>query len=236
MSRVLDHWQVLPHGKLTQIDDGILTVTGRIHMPLTEFERRMSVVRLRDGRLVVYSAIALDEDEMRQLEAYGTLAWLVVPGDHHRTDARIWKARYPLMRVLAPRGARKVVEAVVPVDNTTAHFNDPDVSFVTVAGTNGHEGALVIHRPSGTTLIVNDLIGNMDRDASFLPRLMGFAGDGPQIPTGVRLGLAGHKVALRGQLLAWAEDPGLKRIIVSHGAPIEDGAAAALRRLAETLG
>ena len=235
MSHVLDHWQVLPHGQLTQVDDGLLTVTGRIHMPMTEFQRRMTVVRLRDGRLVVYSALALDEDEMRQLEHYGTLAWLVVPGDHHRMDARIWKRRYPLMRVLAPAGARKAIEEAVHVDNTHAHFNDPDVSFVTVDGTGGHEGALVVRRPSGTTLIVNDLIGNMDRDAGFLPRLMGYAGDQPQIPTGVRLGLAGNKAQLRQQLLAWADDASLKRIIVSHGGPIEDRPAAELRRLAETL-
>jgi len=36
-----------------------------------ELSRRMTVVRLNDSRLVVFSAIALDEDEMAALEAYG---------------------------------------------------------------------------------------------------------------------------------------------------------------------
>ena len=40
-------------------------------MPLMELSRRMTVVRLNDSRLVVFSAIALDEDEMAALEAYG---------------------------------------------------------------------------------------------------------------------------------------------------------------------
>ena len=52
---------MLPHGKLSAIDDNILTVTGDIHMPLMDLPRRMTVVRLNDARLIVYSAIALDE-------------------------------------------------------------------------------------------------------------------------------------------------------------------------------
>ena len=68
MPQPYQHWKVLPHGKLTEIDDNILTVTGDIHMPLMDLPRRMTVVRLNDSRLVVFSAIALDEDEMVALE------------------------------------------------------------------------------------------------------------------------------------------------------------------------
>ena len=68
MSRPHEHWTVLPHGKLTEIDAGILTVVGEIHMPLVTLPRRMTVVRLADARLVVWSAIALDETEMATLD------------------------------------------------------------------------------------------------------------------------------------------------------------------------
>jgi hypothetical protein len=34
-------------------------------MPVGNITRRMTVVRLRDGKLVIFSAIALDEVEMR---------------------------------------------------------------------------------------------------------------------------------------------------------------------------
>ena len=66
--RPFKQWKVLPHGKLSEVDANILTVTGEIHMPLTNFPRRMTVVRLNDSRLVVYNAIALDEDEMAWLQ------------------------------------------------------------------------------------------------------------------------------------------------------------------------
>ena len=101
MTRAFREWKVLPHGKLTQIDENILTVVGEIHMPLMDLPRRMTVVRLSDSRLVVFSAIALDDDEMRQLEEFGRPAFLVVPSDKHRLDAKIWKDRYPSMQVVA---------------------------------------------------------------------------------------------------------------------------------------
>lgn len=59
MTKPFQQWAVLPHGKLTQIDDNILTVVGEIDMPLMDPPRRMTVVRLVDSRLVVFSAIAL---------------------------------------------------------------------------------------------------------------------------------------------------------------------------------
>src|SRR6185503_13326996 len=168
-----------PHGKLSRIDDRILTVVGEIHMPLMNLPRRMTVVRLSDGRLVIWSAIALDENGMATLEAFGRPAFLIVPNDHHRLDARAWKDRYPELKVIAPEGARERIADVVAVDTTSPDFGDPGVTFVTVPGTRAHEAALVVRRERGTTLVLNDLVGNI-HDASgidgWLLRLAGFAG------------------------------------------------------------
>jgi hypothetical protein len=238
MTKPLKEWKVLPHGKLTEIDPNILTVVGEIHMPFTDLPRRMTAVRLTDGRLVVFSAIALDEDEMRALEGYGRPAFLVVPNDHHRLDARIWKDRYPDMQVVAPHGARKKVEQTVHVDSVEPSFGDPDVQFVTVPGTRGHEAALVVHSVNGTTLVLNDLVGNIRDPSGFggwFLRMMGFAGDEPHIPRPVKLAMVDDKEALRTQLLTWADIGSLKRILVSHGSPIDDHPGQTLRNLAASL-
>ena len=240
MTKPFEQWQVLPHGKLTEIEPTILTVTGRIRMPLTDFERRMTVVRLRDSRLVIFSAISLDENEMLAIEGFGRPAFLIVPNDHHRLDARTWKERYPTMDVIAPEGSRAGVEAVVAVDSTQAHFDDPDVDFITVPGTRGHEAALLVRTPRGTTLVLNDLVGNLRASSGFggwLLRVAGFAGDSPQIPSVVELSLIPDKAALRGQLMAWADLRDLIRIIVSHGSPIEieEDPREVLRELAQSL-
>ena len=238
MTRPFQQWKVLPHGKLSEIDDNILTVTGDIRMPMMNLPRRMTVVRLNDSRLIVFSAIALDEDEMATLEAYGRPAFLIVPSDKHRLDARIWKDRYPAMQVVAPEGARAKVEEVVRVDTVAPGFDDPNVQFVDVPGTRGREAALVVRTPNGTTLVLNDLVGNIRNDAGlggWLLRLAGFAGKEAQIPRVVKMVMIKDANALRAQLLQWAEIESLKRILVSHGAPIEENPRQTLRDLASSL-
>ncbi|HYQ15256.1 MAG TPA: hypothetical protein VEQ58_05860 [Polyangiaceae bacterium] len=238
MAQPLKTWTVLPHGKLSPIDENLLTVVGELPMPLGDFPRRMTVARLQDGRLVIFSAIALDEAEMAQLEAFGTLSYLVVPGDIHRMDAKIWKERYPSLIVIAPEGARKKVEEVVAVDTTNADFGDDSVRFVTVPGTEEHEAALLVKTASGTTLVVNDLIWNVDNRpgfGGFLFRLMGLTGPDPQIPSVVKLRGIKDKPALRHQLEQWATIRDLNRIIVSHGAMVERDPAVVLRDLAYEL-
>ena len=216
----------------------MLTVVGRIHMPLMDLPRRMTVVRLAGRRLVVWSAIALDEQEMDTLESFGQPVFLVVPNDHHRLDAKAWKGRYPDMTVIAPEGSRPKVAEVVAVDTSTPAFGDPNIEFVTVPGTRDHEASLVVRRAHGTTLVLNDLIGNI-RDVSgiegWLLRLAGFAGDAPRIPAVVKLALVKDAQELRAQLLRWADDELLKRILVSHGEPIEANARQTLRELAGSL-
>ena len=238
MTKPYEHWNVLPHGKLSQIDDGILTVVGQIRMPLMNLPRRMTVVRLGDSRLVIWSAIALDDTEMATLDAFGRPAFMIVPNDHHRLDARAWKERFPELLVVAPEGSRAKVDEVVRVDTTTPDFGDANVQFVTVPGTRGHEAALVVRRPTGTTLILNDLVGNI-RNASgiegWLLELAGFAGAEAQIPRVVKLAMVDDAKALRAQLLQWSEMESLKRILVSHGDPIEENARQTLRDLAGGL-
>jgi hypothetical protein len=238
MTQPFQHWTVLPHGKLSQIDENILTVVGEIHMPLTDLPRRMTVVRLKDSRLVIFSAIALDEDEMAALERYGTPAFLVVPSDKHRLDAKIWKDRYPDMEVVAPEGSLLKVEEIVPVDTVAPDFGDVDVQFVVVPGTRGHEAALVVRSSSGTTLVLNDIVGNIQHAAGFggwLLHLAGFAGKEAQVPKVVLLALIYDTNALRDQLIKWAEISSLKRILVSHGSSIEENPRQTLLDLAQTL-
>ena len=80
---------------------------------------------------------ALGLDEMAALEAYGRPAYLIVPSDKHRLDAKIWKDRYPEIQVIAPEGARAKVEETVQVDTVEPLSDDPNVQFITVPVTRG---------------------------------------------------------------------------------------------------
>ena len=238
MPKPFQTWTVLPHGKLMQLDDNLLSVTGELHMPLGDYPRRMTVARLLDGRLVIYSAIALDEAEMRALENFGTPSYLVVPGDLHRLDAKIWKQRYPELTVLAPAGIRSKVEEIVDVDATSVTFNDPRAHFIVVPGTQEKEAALLLRSDSGSTLVINDLIWNLNDRPGFggwLMHALGFTGENPNIPPVVKLRAVKDRRALAQQLEAWARIPDLKRIIVSHGAIVTRDPEVVLDRLARDL-
>ena len=180
----------------------------------------------------------LPHDEMSALVAYGRPAYLIVPSEKHRLDAKTWKDRYPEIQVVAPEGARAQVEETVPVGTVAPRFDDPNVQFVTVPGTRGREAALVVRTPKGTTLLLNDVVGNIRDAAGFggwLLHLAGFAGKEAQIPAVVKMAVIEDTNALRNQLLQWSEIDTLVRILVSHGSPIEDKPRQVLRELAGSL-
>jgi len=126
----------------------------------------------------------------------------------------------------------------VPVDATEGDFGDPDIVLVTVPGTDRREAALEVQGADGLTLVLNDIVGNIRDEHGFggwMLRRMGFAGDEPHVPGPVKMNMIESKAALRDQLLRWAGEGKLKRILVSHGETIEDDPRGALRDLAAAL-
>jgi hypothetical protein len=175
---------------------------------------------------------------MSALEAFGEPWYLIVPNDIHRMDAKIWKDRYPDLVVVAPAGVQSKVNEVVNVQQTSADFNDPRVSCVTVPGTGDREMAVIVRSSLGTTLVVNDLIWNLDDRPGFggwLFHALGFTGKEPRIPGIVEMRSVKDKDALRRQLATWANIGDLSRIIVSHGKIVTQNPASVLRHLAQDL-
>ncbi len=240
MAKPHTDWTVLPHGKLKRLEHNLLTVTGTMTMPpMGEVSRRMTIVRLTGGRLIIYSAICLDEIEMKALESYGTPAYLIVPSDIHRMDAKPWKDRYPSLKVIAPAGAREKIQEVVPVDATAVDFADPTVRFMTMPGTDDKEAVLVVETASGTSVILNDLIfdlANRPGVSGWLFKTLGMTGDEPHIVFPVKLKEVKDKHAVSAQLEDWARLPNLQRVIISHGDIITEAPSAVLKRISAELG
>jgi hypothetical protein len=234
MTAPFKEWTVLPHGKLTRVNDRIVTVVGDLKMPLLELPRRMTVVRLKSGELVVFSAIALREPDMTELDTFGRPAFLVVPSLRHRLDAPGYARRYAGMTVVAPRAGVEKIGEVVRIDTSTPDFGDPTVRYIEIAG----DSALEVEGDDGLTVILNDLIGDIHGKGGldgWLLRVMGFAGDEPHVPAPVKLLLGKHKTEVARQFRRWADREDLRRIIVSHGDTIEGDPRAALRKLAASI-
>jgi hypothetical protein len=229
-----EKWTVLPHGKLTRLNERIVTVVGELKMPLLKLPRRMTAVRLKSGDLAIFSAIALQEPDMAELEAFGRPAFLIVPSERHRLDAPCYAQRYPNMTVVAPSAGIENIGKVVRVHTSTPDFGDPSVRYVELAA----DSALEVDCEDGLNIIVNDLIGDIHDESGiggWLLRVMGFAGDDAHVPAPVKLVLGKHKSEVAQQFRRWAERDNLRRIIVSHGDSIEVDPRGVLRKLAASL-
>src|SRR5262249_24750990 len=68
---------------------------------------------------------------------------------------------------------------------------------------------------------------------AFTFKLMGFTGPEPKVPPLYKLRAVSDKAAMKRDLLALAETPGLARVVPSHGRVMAEDAAGVLRRVAE---
>jgi hypothetical protein len=229
-------WRVLPHGPLQQVADNLWRVEGSLGaMPLT---RVMVIARLRDGRLVVHGAMAMEEAAMKQLEALGEPAVMLVPSRYHRMDAPRYARRYPSMRVYCPRGSRGQVAAVVRVDGTYEDFaGDATVRLDHVDGIGDKEGVVRVASDDGTTLVFNDILFNMPHGTGLGGLAIRFIGSsgGPRVTGTGRFFLVKDARALARRFVALAATPDLVRVMVAHHETIDREPAEALRRVALTL-
>jgi hypothetical protein len=231
MAVCFTQWTVLPHDPVEKLADNL----WRVEAPLGKSNRRvMSVARLRDGRLVVHNAIALDDAEMKELDAWGEVAAILVPNRFHRQDCRIWKDRYPKARVFCPASARGAVSKAVAVDGSYADApGDEAVRVRHLAGLGEREGVVEVQSSDGLGLVFCDTILNMPAMGGAFGFLLHPTGTA-SVPRFTRWVFAKDLAALRADLHALAAR-GPVRLIPGHGRVVADGAAAALEAAAARL-
>jgi hypothetical protein len=233
-------WPVSPHGKLEKLAENLWRVQGSmggIPMP-----RVMTIARFGDAAdrgLVIHSAVALQEEAMRQIEALGEPAFLLVPSRYHRIDAARFARRYPKARVLCPAGSRAQVAAVVRVDGTYDDFpGDDGVRLEHLDGVGDLEGVMKVRSPDGATLVFNDILFNLPHGSGvggLALRLVGSSG-GPRVTRIARTFIVKDRRALARRFVALANGtPDLMRVVVAHGDIIDHEPAEVLRRVALTL-
>lgn len=236
MKKAFSEWKVLPHGEIQKLAENLWWVQGSL--PGMSLKRVMTIVRLRDGRLVIHNAIALEDGAMKEMEAWGTPAFLIVPNGGHRLDAPAFKRRYPALRVFTPSGSRKKVAEVVAVDGTYEDFpQNETVRFETLGGMGEVEGAMIVRSSDGVTVVLNDAVFNMDRKKDplgFLFTTVLGSAPGPRVSRLAKLVLVKDKNAFRSELERLSATPELTRLIVAHE-KIANGpdASSALKRAAQ---
>ena len=236
MARAFDKWTVLPHRPIEKLAENLWRVEGDLDG--IALKRVMVVVKLADGRLLIHNPIALGIDPMRELEAWGAPAYLVVPNGYHRLDALVFKQRYPDALVIGPSGHKKRIEQVVPLDLTYEHFADDAVQFEYLEGVAKVEAAMIVHSPDGDTIVVTDAIFNLQAKLpGFVGAFFHFVGSkpGPRVTWLARTFIVKDRAAFRARLERLAANPSLRRVIVAHGAMVTDNCSEFLRIASSTL-
>jgi hypothetical protein len=229
-------WTVLPHDPWERLTDNVWSVSGAL--PGMALRRRMTAVKLADGRVVIHGAACLEEPAMRELEAWGEPGVLIVPNPFHRLDAHAWKARYPGITVLCAKDADAAVRQVVAVDG---HFDafpaDPKVSLTPLRGMNRRVPEAVLSAEAGdgrAALVFNDALFNHPHMPGFMGwvvKTLGSTG-GPRITSLISLVGVSDRKALAEHYRSLAATPGLAFAVPGHGAVIDGDVKATLTQVA----
>ena len=236
MAKLNREWVVQPHGPVTDVAEGLWTVEGSIVMPLGKFPRRMTAASLKDGGLVVWSPISLDDSAMKSLLENGDPSVIVIPNRAHRLDLAAWKTRFPKAKVIAPPGTKTVVGRAAKVDSTRNTIGDPAIGLATFAGLKENEFFMTVERSDGVSLLLNDMFANVRHPkglgAQVMARLLGFGVKRPRTPRVVRRSFVKDAPVVAQQFRELAGIPELCRIIPSHGAILDRSPSDALLRVA----
>ncbi|MBZ9849082.1 DUF4336 domain-containing protein [Mesorhizobium sp. CA14] len=200
------------------------------------FTTRMTVIRLRNGDLILHSPVALTPALRSAVELLGPVRFLVAPNSLHYWWVPDWKAAIPKAEVLAVRGLRERAKRPIAVDRLLVGRGSPwpaEIDLLVVRGGVLTE-AVLFHRAS-LTLILTDLIENFEpgrihsRFLRLLVRLAGAADPDGKAPIDMRLSFFHRRRALRAavhQMLAWHPE----RVIIAHGRWYDRDGADELRR------
>ena len=201
---------------------------------------RMTIVRLGDGELWVHSPLPLAAALRVEVEALGSVRYLVSPNNHHHKWLRLWHEAYPTAQLHVSRGVpRKEVwlERYTTLDATPADRWGAALRHELVAGAPFFSETAFLHVASAS-LIVTDLVQNHTpsgvqpagaRVARALFGMLGFRGVCTAPPLAlpwVRKDSEAFRASLA-KVLAWR----FERIVVCHGAIVEQGGHEIFQRL-----
>eukprot|EP01029_Cantina_marsupialis_P028380 TRINITY_DN776084_c0_g1_i1.p1 TRINITY_DN776084_c0_g1~~TRINITY_DN776084_c0_g1_i1.p1 ORF type:complete len:279 (-),score=92.25 TRINITY_DN776084_c0_g1_i1:196-1032(-) len=164
--------------EFVQLSPNCWQITGKLSYPLP---RNMVVIQYEeDGekKLIIHSAIALDEEEMEKLESLGSPTIMIVPNCYHRLDCNRYKQRYPSIKVICPKEAVEEIEKVIPVDGTCEEeflFNEM-IEIVEIEGLKKYfELVYLVKNDENDDLVSlhTDLLFNQKMPKDFFGKLFG---------------------------------------------------------------
>lgn len=194
---------------------------------------RMTVLRLPSGDLILHSPVEIDDETRDELNALGTVRWIVGPNAVHHFFLADWFAAYPNAALCAPTALakkRRDLPFSVSLPESVPAPWAPEVRVLLFGGAPLLGELVFLHAPS-RTLVLTDLAFHRPPGAP----------DGAPVfhwLVGARNRFGPHRIARsffrdrsaaarsRDEILEWDFD----RVIVSHGEVLETDGRDAFER------
>jgi len=230
---------IQPYGQIKQLAEDVFCVEGDWYGSV--FKRRMTILRLSGGELMVHSPIRLMDPDYGLLDQLGELRTIIVPNSLHCDEAHFYKQRYPQAALLVSQGARKKVEKMCHIDGLLPDSWDQkvksQVECLEILGTRGLHENVFLHKKS-RTLVLTDLVFHMTAPVKGAAKLFFqlnkiYQRFGPSRV--FRYLFVSHLQQVSSSieiLLRWDFD----RVIMSHGEVLDAGGKEALRQGFAELG
>jgi hypothetical protein len=210
----MKHWQ--------QLNDNVADMQYPLRGFGIDFGRNVTLLRLRDGRLVIHSTAPFMPDDVAAIRGFGEPAWLVEATRMHDTFAREARLALPNVSYLAPGRLKGV--PTVPLLPPPDDWNS-EIEVLKIDGLRKIDEHAFFHRAS-RTLVLADLLFHFPpgtrgwprffiRHVMRLRRLLGLS-------LFFRLMIRDREAFARSmkKLLAWE----FAQIVVAHGEPIDRAA------------
>ena len=217
---------------LREWTDGFWTIDGSLRRGGMQLGTRTTVIRLRQGGLLLHSPGPLDDAVRAAIEKEGPVRALVAPNALHHLFLPENAAAFPGAGIWAAPGVRekrKDLDGLVELGDTPPELWAGDLEQVAIEGVPRMRETAFFH-PASRTLLLTDLVFNFQHCEQWTMRLLMRINHayGRFGPSRVMRSMIRDKPALRGSLeriLAWAFD----RVVVTHGDVLENAGRATLR-------
>ena len=187
---------------------------------------RMTVIRLKDGRVLIHSPVPIGPELRAAVEELGQPAALIASNLFHHLFISEWKSAFPEVKAVCVPGLETIRSDIKfdrVLDNAGAPEWRGEVEQILIEGIPMYGEMVFFHRAS-RTLIVSDLVFNYTREmaASDPGGLEGFGVHGR-----VRAAISDADAARDSidKVLRWP----FERVILAHGEIVERDAYARLR-------
>ena len=194
-----------------------------------DFGRNVTLLRLRDGRVVIHSSAPFSSEDVATIRHFGEPSWLVDATLMHDTFAHQGRAAFEKIPYFAPAGFAKVSGvATEPLDSPPAKWAG-EIDVLQIGGLRRINEYAFFHRAS-RTLILADLLFHFPADSQGWPRF--FIRHAMRLPELIGMS-AFYRLAIRdkeafeGSMKTLLELD-FRQIVLAHREPIEKEAKAVL--------